>query len=355
MVKININKLSYIFDFENFNNAVIKDFKKGGFLAWLIINKKASQTSKKYRLTTNKEKLDINNNVLYLDFLKTDDIVPFIPLKAMFFKDNAVKLKNIMSFSMSTSIHCNGLKYGSCNAIIKEPTTNKTFNLCYGCNFENCRTSKTNINSIEANFISAFIYYHADKQLLSNFINKSNFDIIRYNNHGSFIDKSNADKLIYLAEHTNKLYYGYIEYEPLYKDLKNHKKLIVNGSGFLADNNFNVTTSLQTYFNSNNKCLSDCINCKKCMKKTNKTADNLLHGLLKDIDIFFNTPENINFINNFFNNIVDVRTFEGSYLLYKIKNMLKYINKNMSNLQTVDSVDNIKNYKDLCFYLQNYL
>ena len=61
MVKINFNKVSYVFDLNNFSNENIKDFKTGSILISLILNKKVTKgTSQKYDI----KPIDIKNDLI---------------------------------------------------------------------------------------------------------------------------------------------------------------------------------------------------------------------------------------------------------------------------------------------------
>ena len=348
MVQINFDKVTYYFDLNNFNNENILNFKNGAILISLILNSKVTGKSVKY--TANKTDL---KNGLILDLGTGFNI----PIKSMFFKDNAVKLKGIYSFSMSTSLFCNGLKYKTCNAYDKE----NNINYCYGCNFESCRTNRFKINSIESNFISGFIFRHAKIDLIAKYINLKDLQIIRFNNHGSFIDRNSLWDFYLLTVYCkNTLFYGYIEYFDYANRLKSmqtagyiakyQNNMVINGSDFLIDNNFRITTSLSEYYHAKNRCLSDCLNCMHCLKVLNQTNTNLLHGLLKDIDHAFNTVENTAFIESFFDFKYKINDFKGKYFFYRIKNMLKQINNDFGICSDLSAV---KNYKDLVFYLEN--
>ncbi|MBR0059647.1 MAG: hypothetical protein IJP99_10595 [Methanobrevibacter sp.] len=359
VTKIYIDKCTYFYQQSNFNTSNLLNKEYSSILCWLIVYLKSSKNSKKYRLT---KKEDINTNVLFLDIKCFDNVISFIPLKSMFFIDNSSKLNSIYSFSMSTSIFCNGVKYKTCRCIDDE----KNINHCYGCFFELNRCRHDIINSIESNYISSFIFRYVDVNLLSEYINKNSIKLIRFNNHGSFIDDESVNKLVMLSDLCrDTLFYGYNEYKPYSNDIiklcdvLNINNLIINGSNHKAHNMFYVTSNLKTYFNNMSKrCLDSCILCKKCLKNTNSININLYHGFLHRIDYLFDNKDNRDFIESFFNNKYRIDDFNGKLFFYKIKNMLKQVNDDLSEeyFKVFERVDNIKNYKDLIYYLEsNYL
>ena len=157
MVKINLNQCTYFFNPDVFNNDNLINKNKGGLICYLLINLKTNGQSKKYNL--NKSNND-HTMTIFLD--DVDDVVRFtIPLSVMFFEPDS-KLDGIWTMSMSTSSHCNGIKYGTCNM--------KKFNYhCYGLFFEQTMTNRHKINSIESNFMSGYIFRHCPVIKLSNY------------------------------------------------------------------------------------------------------------------------------------------------------------------------------------------
>ena len=354
MVTINLEKTTYVFNPSIFNNENIKDKNYGGLIVFLLIQLKTNGKSNKYSCNNT----DLKNNFYFN--LEYDSINLKVPFKAMLFIENASKLTKIASFSMSTSTHCNGLKYKTCKAYDVE----NDINYCYGCTFENCRTNKKNINSIESNFISSYIFRHYSQEV-SQYINFKGFKYIRYSNHGSFIDIISVMDLYLLScACASSTFYGYIEYfnygyrlqtmKTAGYGLKYQNNLINNGSNFMLDNAFNITSSLPEYYHAKNRCLDDCISCQNCLKVNNQTNTNLLHGLLNKIDNAFNTEENTIFIESFFDFKYKINDFKGKLFLTRIKKMFEFINNDLNLI--VEPVENIKNYKDLIFYIEsNYL
>lgn len=145
--------------------------------------------------------------------------------------------KKTLVFNMNTSTDCIGQKLGLCNLGSK----------CYGLRIE-----KRYPNSLKHHKDQKKYWNENSKEdLAKNFLYYcSIFDVefIRFNEVGEFENQNDVDKLIYISNYLLKngsdvIVYGYTSRSDLNFDTR-PKNLVINGSGFMLDNNFTVTTDV---------------------------------------------------------------------------------------------------------------
>ena len=114
------------------------------------------------------------------------------------------------------------------------------------------------------------------KAFLTNKRLKTPIKYVRFNESGDFNSQSDVNKLIKLALLTpNVIFYGYTHRIDLnYDNLPDN--LVINGSGFMIDNNFKVIDKSET---NNYKliCPNNCRKCNLCKNKSNKVIAVIKH------------------------------------------------------------------------------
>lgn len=203
-----------------------------------------------------------------------------------FVKEGNKKLSNkILIFNMDSSKECMSRKLGLCEIGSK----------CYELGLENYPNVIKHHQQQKEYWDTHSKEFLAKKFLL--YSEFSDIEFIRFNESGDFKNQEDVDKLVYIANYllnnnSNIIIYGYTHRKDLNFD-KRPKNLIINGSGFMLDNNFKVTTNP-----SNIDCIAyemKVINkelkkneikpiigfcgdkCKLCMTKNNKVIYEMLH------------------------------------------------------------------------------
>jgi hypothetical protein len=100
---------------------------------------------------------------------------------------------------------------------------------------------------------------------------------IRFNESGDFKGQSDINKLIKIARGLPKItIYGYTTRFDLNYD-KRPDNLIINGSGFMIDNNFKATAFNEIDHNNDTICPGNCRGCHLCKKSGNKVIKVIYH------------------------------------------------------------------------------
>ena len=199
--------------------------------------------------------------------------------------------------------------------------------------------------------------YHQDnlkpfKSLVS-YLN--NVPFIRFNCNNDFSNIGDLKFLIKLSKNlTSTIIYGYTKRLDLKDNINSPdvpKNLIINSNYPELSKNGNVYTTtydIQKYVQDNYTCKGVCINCLKCIKKTNKTIYCLLHGPTNRIDPVFNTKNNRQFLIKFFNQKYDINLNESDLTTNKglLSSLNKFLRSNNNPLQ-------FKNIRELVDYIKS--
>lgn len=205
-----------------------------------------------------------------------------------------------------------------------------------------------------------YYFYLDKKELFNNLVNYLNqFKLIRFNCNNDLNNILNVDFLSQLSlKLPNSIIAGYTNRYDLIKDnnalkqLNKPKNLIINGSNYLLDNNYYVTTNLKLYCNTNYYCLGSCKNCLKCFKAAEKNIYCLLHGNINLIDSAFNTAENRKFLIEFFNNNFNYLDLKEKDLKVN-KGLLSSLNKFLRQHKIYYEYQ-FKNYNELTTFIKAF-
>jgi len=115
--------------------------------------------------------------------------------------------------------------------------------------------------------------------------NKPLIKYFRFNESGDFFTKNCILKVFKIAKNIPQItFYLYTHRIDLkgYFDKNKPKNLIINGSGFMVDNNFKVITkeylkNISRYNITDSICCGSCIDCNLCKKIGKKTIFVMLH------------------------------------------------------------------------------
>ena len=172
--------------------------------------------------------------------------------------------KNTLIFNMSTAYNCESAKKGLC----------KVRDICYALKAE----AQYNISAPKYRE-SQRLYYRLNSahDIVLDILKKVQkekikTEYIRFNESGDFYDVEDVQKLKKIAElfkMTFSLYdikiYGYTARYDLKDEIMKDKpdNLIINGSGFMLDNNFKVVDNTDNYI-PESVCTGNCKECNLC-------------------------------------------------------------------------------------------
>lgn len=97
--------------------------------------------------------------------------------------------------------------------------------------------------------------------------NRDKVRYIRMSEGGDFKTQNDVDKLIEIANALHGKLVVYVYTARCDLDFSNRGKLVVNGAGFMVDNDFSV---VDTFPKDGIRCIGDCINCGMCREKGNR-------------------------------------------------------------------------------------
>lgn len=124
-------------------------------------------------------------------------------------------------------------------------------------------------NKSVSQFVEAFRYG----------LNRTGFDSIRFNVSGDFRNKKDIEKLCAIAERMpDVVFFTYTARNDLWWQgcfANKPSNLIINGSGFMADNMFGPSEWISR--NQTNECLGECGTCPLCKEGTGKIVFNAMH------------------------------------------------------------------------------
>lgn len=201
--------------------------------------------------------------------------------KDFFTKGNKKLSKNVYVINTSSALECPSLQLGLCNAYIDDKC------ICYAIKSE-VRYGGEDGNCFKFHDYQG-IYYdnHSAEEITDKLLASSKRStkypmvFLRYNAFGDFVNQEQVDKMNEIAKILGE--YGIITYGyTARKDLNFSNRcrwFIVNGSGFMIDNNFDITWDEDEVDCLSNKkvighkedqhyCGKECV---KCMHSTHKT------------------------------------------------------------------------------------
>jgi hypothetical protein len=107
--------------------------------------------------------------------------------------------------------------------------------------------------------------------------NKTKIKYLRFNESGDINNIAGIQKMEFIAKWLKSEYgittYTYTHRKDLIDHLKTCQYLVINGSGFMVDNNFTTVKNPS----SNNICVGDCSICNKCKQKNYQVIEVKLH------------------------------------------------------------------------------
>jgi hypothetical protein len=175
-------------------------------------------------------------------------------------------------FNITSAHNCTSRKKGLCQL----PSTSK----CYALRDE-IRYPNILLYRDRQNKYWDIVSVHQFIQDIGNIVKKNKIPIkyLRINESGDIRNKHDLIKLNFIARWLKSQYgiitYMYTARKDLLHYIKACKHIIINGSGFMATNNFKACKTLDK--NDTNICKCDCTKCNKCKTLSNITINVLIH------------------------------------------------------------------------------